>query len=99
MKINFESKVLKGLLKVANRSAFSIFAAMNTTSYRKIKLKPMKERSVMNFHPWVFSGAIATVVKDYGEGEVVEVLNRTILPGQNARFVSAESNGYSECYP
>ncbi len=60
---------------MANRSAFSIFAAMNTTTYRKIKLKPMKERSVMNFHPWVFSGAIATVVKDYGEGEVVEVFD------------------------
>jgi len=55
--------------------ATSIFANMKTTSYRKIKLKPMKERSVLNFHPWVFSGALATQVKDYQEGELVEVFD------------------------
>lgn len=43
--------------------------------YRKIKLKPMKERSLLNFHPWVFSGAIATQVKDFSEGELVEVFD------------------------
>jgi len=46
---------------------------MKTSQYRIVKLKPMKERSVLNFHPWVFSGAIANNVKDYKEGELVSV--------------------------
>jgi len=48
---------------------------MNTDTYRKIKLKPLKDRSVRNFHPWVFSGAISNDVKNYTEGEVVEVFD------------------------
>ena len=48
---------------------------MKTSMIRKVKLKPMKERSVLNFHPWVFSGAIATVVKDFKEGELVTVFD------------------------
>ncbi len=41
--------------------------------YPGIKLKPGKERSVKNFHPWIFSGAVATDIKRLEEGSVVEV--------------------------
>ena len=39
----------------------------------KVYLKPKKEESLLRFHPWVFSGAIARVVGNPEEGEVVEV--------------------------
>jgi len=42
-------------------------------NYRKIKLRVDKERSLMNFHPWVFSGAIEGNTKSFEEGEIVEV--------------------------
>lgn len=41
--------------------------------YKKVKLKPKKEQSLKRFHPWVFSGAIASVVDNTMEGDVVEV--------------------------
>ena len=41
--------------------------------YKKIKLKPKKERSLKRFHPWVFSGAIASLSDSIKEGEVVSV--------------------------
>ena len=48
---------------------------MNAQKYPKITLKPQKERSVLNFHPWIFSGAIASPVKDLVAGTVVEVFD------------------------
>lgn len=39
----------------------------------KVYLKPKKEESLLRFHPWVFSGAIARVEGNPEEGEVVEV--------------------------
>lgn len=39
----------------------------------KVYLKPRKEESLLRFHPWVFSGAIARVEGNPEEGEVVEV--------------------------
>ena len=30
-------------------------------TYCKIYLKPKKEESVLRFHPWIFSGAIAHI--------------------------------------
>jgi 23S rRNA (cytosine1962-C5)-methyltransferase len=41
--------------------------------YKKIKLKPKKEESLKRFHPWVFSGAIASLPENIEEGDVVEV--------------------------
>jgi 23S rRNA (cytosine1962-C5)-methyltransferase len=38
-----------------------------------IYLKPKKEESLLRFHPWVFSGAIASVVGEPEEGDLVEV--------------------------
>jgi 23S rRNA (cytosine1962-C5)-methyltransferase len=41
--------------------------------YKSIKLKPKKEESLKRFHPWVFSGAIASLDDTIVEGDVVEV--------------------------
>lgn len=43
--------------------------------YKKIYLKKGKEESLMRFHPWLFSGAIAKIDKDVNEGDVVRVFN------------------------
>ncbi len=42
--------------------------------YRKLSLKKNRERSVINRHPWVFSGAAAQV-PEYENGEIVEVVS------------------------
>ncbi len=41
--------------------------------YPKIIIKPGKERSLQNFHPWLFSGAIQSVQGKPEEGDIVEV--------------------------
>ena len=38
-----------------------------------IFLKPKKEESLLRFHPWLFSGAIASVKGNPSEGDLVEV--------------------------
>ena len=43
------------------------------TDYKKIKLKPKKEASLKRFHPWVFSGAIASIEEGVDEGDIVEI--------------------------
>ena len=43
----------------------------------KIHLKPRKEDSLLRFHPWVFSGAIASVSDQTEEGDLVEVYDST----------------------
>jgi 23S rRNA (cytosine1962-C5)-methyltransferase len=42
-------------------------------NYSKIYLKPKKEESLLRFHPWVFSGAIAKMDGAPQEGDIVEV--------------------------
>lgn len=42
-----------------------------------IKLKKGKEESLQRFHPWVFSGAIASMPDKIEEGDVVEVHTHT----------------------
>ena len=42
-------------------------------NYCKIFLKPKKEESLLRFHPWVFSGAIASLPDGIEEGETVRV--------------------------
>ncbi|MDR2839947.1 MAG: class I SAM-dependent rRNA methyltransferase, partial [Paludibacter sp.] len=39
----------------------------------KISLKPRKEESLLRYHPWVFSGAIARIDGKPAEGELVRV--------------------------
>jgi 23S rRNA (cytosine1962-C5)-methyltransferase len=41
----------------------------------RIYLKPRKEESLLRFHPWVFSGAIASASGQTEEGDVVEVFD------------------------
>lgn len=41
-----------------------------------IHLKAKKEESLLRFHPWVFSGAIARIDGKPAEGDVVEVIDR-----------------------
>ena len=60
---------------------FSTFAE-NFQTMTTIILKPRKEESVLRFHPWVFSGAIARIILDADhrasepdEGELVRVLS------------------------
>lgn len=57
----------------SNLKHHGIFVPMTVLNYRKIRLKPTKERSLLNRHPWVFSGAIATNTGDIEDGELVEV--------------------------
>lgn len=40
---------------------------------KKIILKPKKDAAVRRFHPWIFSGAIATIEEGITDGEAVEV--------------------------
>ena len=39
------------------------------------KLCPRKEESLLRFHPWVFSGAIASIDGSPRDGDLVEVLD------------------------
>jgi 23S rRNA (cytosine1962-C5)-methyltransferase len=43
--------------------------------YSSIVLKPGKEASILRFHPWVFSGAIAKIEGSVSDGERVWVLD------------------------
>lgn len=38
-----------------------------------VTLKPGREKSVRNRHPWLFSGAIANIARDARDGEIVDV--------------------------
>ena len=42
-------------------------------NYCKIYLKPKKEESLLRFHPWIFSGAVASIEGKPAEGDAVEV--------------------------
>ncbi len=42
-----------------------------------ITLRPGRERPVQHYHPWIFSGAIATVDGSPGQGDVVDVYATT----------------------
>lgn len=43
------------------------------TKHIKITLKPKKEESILRFHPWIFSGAIAKMERQPQEGEIVDI--------------------------
>ena len=45
--------------------------------FSKIILLPGKERSILNKHPWLFSGAIKKTEGNPKEGDVVEVISST----------------------
>ncbi len=43
--------------------------------YKKLYLKRGKDASLLRFHPWVFSGAVARMDEGLTEGEIVRVLD------------------------
>jgi 23S rRNA (cytosine1962-C5)-methyltransferase len=45
------------------------------SAYSKVILKSGKERSLNNFHPWLFSGAIKEIQGPVKEGDIVEIHN------------------------
>lgn len=47
------------------------------TKYKQIWLRKGKEESLLRFHPWVFSGAIARIDEGIGEGELVRVMTNS----------------------
>lgn len=49
--------------------------------YKAITLKRGKEESLKRFHPWIFSGAIASAAADVEEGDLVSVY------GSNGEFI------------
>jgi len=42
--------------------------------YKQVYLKPRKQESLLRFHPWIFSGALAGMDAGIEEGEVVRVI-------------------------
>ncbi|MBR5898674.1 MAG: class I SAM-dependent rRNA methyltransferase [Muribaculaceae bacterium] len=45
--------------------------------YKIIRLKKGKEESLLRLHPWVFSGAVASMPENIEEGETVKVVTST----------------------
>ena len=41
--------------------------------YPTLRLHPRKEESILRFHPWVFSGAIASDISSRRDGELVRI--------------------------
>ena len=49
----------------------------------KVILKKGKDQSLMRFHPWVFSGAVAKILGDPENGDIVRVMSSgSILLGK-----------------
>ena len=44
---------------------------------KQVRLRKGKEESLKRFHPWVFSGAIASIDEGITEGEVVRVVTNS----------------------
>ena len=49
----------------------------NKMNKKTVRLKKGKEESLRRFHPWVFSGAIASLSEPIEEGEIVRVCNNS----------------------
>jgi 23S rRNA (cytosine1962-C5)-methyltransferase len=48
---------------------------MSETIVKKIILKPGREKSILRYHPWVFSGAVNKVETGVFEGDIVDVFS------------------------
>ncbi len=46
------------------------------TNFPKLTLKPQKERSLINRHPWLFSGAVDKIDNGIHEGDIVEIFSK-----------------------
>ncbi len=54
--------------------------ACKKAKMNKVILRPHREESILRLHPWVFSGAIASIEGNPAEGELVEVLSSELKP-------------------
>jgi 23S rRNA (cytosine1962-C5)-methyltransferase len=45
------------------------------TKDKSLTLKSGREKSILNYHPWIFSGAIENIVGDPEQGETVRILD------------------------
>lgn len=55
------------------RSAVSVTLGVMSTP--TLRLKPDRERSLLRFHPWILSGAVAEVVGEPGSGDTVSIVS------------------------
>jgi 23S rRNA (cytosine1962-C5)-methyltransferase len=51
----------------------SLKFAKKMNSYKNLRLKPGKEKSILRKHPWIFSGALTEDIKKTEEGSLVNV--------------------------
>lgn len=78
--------------------------------YRELRLKKGRERSAVNRHPWIFSGAAAEI-PGYNNGEIIEVVSYSgeilgygfFSAGSQIicrmfEFTSLKSEGFSDLY-
>ena len=55
-------------------------------SYPTLRLHPRKEESVLRFHPWIFSGAIASFSAPVEDGDLVSVVDSKGRPLGTGHF-------------
>src|SRR5690348_2099059 len=56
-------------------TVFLLTRCLKAGMYKKLVLKKGKEKSLLNFHPWVFSGAVASHISEIADGEIVEIFS------------------------
>ena len=61
--------------------------------YKKITLRRGKEESLLRFHPWVFSGAIARLEEGAEEGDLVRVMSH------DGRHIGDGHFQRQQCFP
>ena len=57
-----------------------------------VTLKPGREKSLLRRHPWIFSGAIASVQGQPASGETVAVVSHQGAPPRAGGFFSVFAN-------
>ncbi|MBK8442698.1 MAG: hypothetical protein IPL35_04425 [Sphingobacteriales bacterium] len=53
---------------------------ITTALQAQVSPNPLKERSLLNFHPWLFSGAIAKIIGTAEEGAIAQVFDAQQQP-------------------
>lgn len=56
-------------------------STLNSKTYATVRLKPGRQKSLLRGHPWIFSGGIATPIRSFEQGQLVDVQdeNNTVL--------------------
>lgn len=45
------------------------------SDYIQLRLKPGKDKSILRFHPWIFSGALTEDIREFKEGNIAEIVD------------------------